>query len=116
MLQTDAAREPRHSARAPRVQLDSDHAAATARGEEPRGTAQAGTDVKDAGASADARTAREGVDGAEAAVVILVEGKQVVRGERPVDAAARAPHGVEHLAFADRMLVVEIDDSHGRLG
>src|SRR5207253_2792197 len=73
------------------------------------GASQAGTDVKDAGRRRDPGAPRQRVDRAQAAVVVLVEGEEVVGGEPPVGAPARAADGVEDLALADRMAVIEVE-------
>src|SRR5204862_7919277 len=103
---------PLHARRAARMQLDADHAADAAGGEKTRGASQTGTDVEDEEGGRDAGPPRQRVHRAQSAVVVLVEGIEVVGGERLV--AARAPHGVEHLALADRMAGVEGEDAHGR--
>jgi hypothetical protein len=94
------------------IELDAHHPAAAAGRKKSRRTSQAGTDVKNAGAGRNTGAARQLVDGGQATIVVLIVREQVVGGQRGVEAAARAPHGVEHLALADGMTVVELDDLH----
>src|SRR5439155_280582 len=82
VTQPDAARKPLHAGRAFGVQLDADHAAAAAGSQKARRTSQAGTDVKDAVGGRDPGAPRQCVHRAQAAVVVLVDGIEVVRRER----------------------------------
>jgi len=46
--------------------------------------------------------------------MILVEGKEIVGGERWRGEAASPVHGVQNLRLADGVTIVEIDDGHRR--
>jgi hypothetical protein len=95
------------------VELDADDAAATAAREEPRGAAQSRAHVEDLRAGLDSGAPREDVDGADAAVVILVEVEQVLGGEPPNRGAAGGARA--YVRLVDRMTVVELDRDSPRL-
>jgi hypothetical protein len=98
--------------RAAGVQLHGDDAAASAAREEACRTREARADVEDARLRADAGSRRERIDGADPAVVVLIEVEQVVGGER--GAAAALGDGGEHVLGGNRMIVVEVVDAQGR--
>ena len=100
--QTRGARHPRP------VNLDPDDPAATAAGEESRGAPEPGADVEHARRGVHARAARQDVDGADPAVVVLVEVEEVVGGEA---AGGTTGRGRADVCLVDRMPVVEVDGS-----
>lgn len=62
---------------------------------------------------ADPRARGERVDGADAAVVILIEVEEIVGGQAPETTAFG--DGIEHVLGGDRMIVVEVVDAQGSL-
>jgi hypothetical protein len=90
------------------VELDSDDPAATPGGQEPRGTTEPRADVEHARGGVHAGAASQNVDGADAAVVVLVEVEEVLGGEAAGGTAGRRRADV---CLVDRMPVVEVDRS-----
>ena len=110
----DLTAEPGRPPRTPRVQLDSDHPASPAARQEAGRAAQPGAEVEDARMGRDARPPRQDVHGGQTAVVVLVERKEVVGSERAFRAALQPAGGGEHLPLVDGMVVVVVEDAHGR--
>ncbi len=106
--QPDVTRQARGAGHAARVELDTDDPAAAPARQEPRGTAEPRADIEDAGRGAHAGTTRQDVDGADPAVVVLVEVEQVLGSEAPGGAAGGRGADV---GLVDRMPVVEVDGS-----
>ncbi len=94
--------------RAARVgEVHADDPRAEAMREDSRGSAESGADVEDRHAGADPGSARQGFDGLESAVVVLVPLPEILGGER---AGARVPtRGLEHLRLIDGVAIVEVD-------
>src|SRR5215831_17479358 len=89
---------------AARVQLERDHRRPSAAGQETGGAAEPSTDIEDATRGPDVSAPGQRVDGGHAAVVVLVEGEEIVGGYGAGKPAARG--GREHAGLADRMIVV----------
>ena len=109
-LEADQPRESRGARRPPGVQLDGHDLTAAATCQEAGGPAQPGAQIQHARGHADPGQARQRVDGGQPAVVVLVELEEVVGGEGPAGEPAAPGEGGQHLGFADRMAIVEVDD------
>jgi hypothetical protein len=76
-------------------------------GQEARRAAQAGADVEHGHAGRDGHAAGQGLDGAEAAVVILIPRPQILRLERTGGVPAQRARGLQNQRRVDGVTVVE---------